>query len=106
MDLRDYNHQVWLNGGHLEYQNRTVYLDGTPMDTTFHPVEYDTDYDFQRSPLVRMSVDLKNQNRFLLTVVAVMVAIFLYAIVYARRRMRKRFLSGGAREEEQANDTD
>lgn len=106
MDLRDYNHQVWLNGGHLEYQNRTVYLDGTPMDTTFHPVEYDTDYDFQRSPLVRMSVDLKNQNRFLLTVVAVMVAVFLYAIVYARRRMRKRFLSGGTREEEQANDTD
>ena len=100
MDLRDYNHQVWLNGADLVYQNRTVYLNGKVMDTSFHPVEYDTDYDFQRSPLVRMSVDLKNQNRFLLGVVVVMMAVFLSAIAYARRRMHKRFLSGGKSEEE------
>lgn len=100
MDLREYDHLVWLNDCTLSYQNHTVYLDGVMMSTAFEPVEYDTDFDFRRSALVRFSVDLEKQNRFLLGVVVVMTGVFLASIVYARRRMRKRFLSDQSSKEE------
>ena len=100
MDLRDYNHSVWLNNCYFSWQNRSVYLDGKLVDTTFQPVEYDTEFDFHRSPLVRMSVDLQNQNRFLMVVVLILSVIFLSGIAYARHRMRKRFFSAPGNEKE------
>lgn len=100
MDLRDYNHQVWLNECSLTYQNKAYYVDDVMMDTTFHPTEYDTDFDYHRSALARISIDLENQNRFLLGVVVVMTVAFLTAITYARRQMRKRFLPGKDSKEE------
>lgn len=100
MDLRDYNHQVWLDECSLTYQNKTFYVDEVMQDASFHPTEYDSDFDYKRSALVRISVDLENQNRFLLGVVVVMTGAFLTAIIYARRRMRERFLSGYDRKEE------
>lgn len=99
MDLRDYNHFVWLNDRSLSYQKRAVYVDGKLMDTTFQPVPYDTEHDFRRSPLVRMTVDLQNQNRLLMGVVAVLIVIFSASIVYARRRMRKRFFTDTTKED-------
>ncbi len=100
MDLREYNHQVWLNECSLTYRNKTFYINDVMMDATFHPTEFDTDFDYQRSALARISIDLENQNRFLLGVVLVMTVAFLTAIAYARRQMRKRFLSGNNSEEE------
>lgn len=100
MDLREFNHTVWINSCSMIYEDRTVYLNGKRMDTTFQPVEYDENFDFQRSPLMRMSMDLKNQNRFLMAVVVILMTIFLSFIVYARRTMRKRFLSGSGNEKE------
>lgn len=99
MDLRDYNHSVWLDTCVLTYRNRTAYVDGKMADTTFQPTAYDTEYDFGRSPLVRMSVDLKNQNRFLMAVVLILTIIFISFIAYARHRMRKRFFSAPGKEE-------
>lgn len=99
MDLRDYNHSVWLDTGSLTYRNRTVYVNGKMVDTTFRPVAYDTEYDFRRSPLVRMSVDLQNQNRILMGIVLILTVIFVSFIAYARHRMRKRFFSAPGKEE-------
>ena len=47
-----------------------------------------------------MSVDLQNQNRFLMVVVLILSVIFLSGIAYARRRMRKRFFSAPGNEKE------
>ena len=100
LDLRDYNHTVWLNNCSYSWQNRSAYLDGKRVDVRFQPVEYDTQFDFHRSPLVRMSVDLKNQNRLLMGIVLVLTIIFLSGIVFARFRMRKRFFSDPGKEKE------
>lgn len=100
LDLRDYNHTVWLNNCYYSWQNRSVYLDGKLMELTFQPVEYDEQYDYQRSPLVRMSVDLRNQNRVLMVIVVILTGIFLGGIAYARHRMRKRFFSDPGKEKE------
>ena len=64
------------------------------------PLEYDTQFDYHRSALTRISVDLKNQNRFLMVVVLILSAIFISFIAYARRRMRKRFFSAPGDEKE------
>lgn len=100
LDLRDYTHTVWLNNCYYSWRNRSAYLDGKLVDLSFQPVEYDTRFDYQRSPLVRMSVDLKNQNRVLMVVVVILTGIFLSGIVFARRRMRKRFFSDPEKEKE------
>lgn len=101
-DLRDLDHQVRLDDCSLTYQNRTVYVDGVMRDTHFQPKAYDTQFDFHRGALDRMSVDLHNQNQVLLAGVLVLLVIFLSSIVYARHRMRRRFLSeqGGKEESE------
>lgn len=99
-DLRDYNHAVWLNNAGFTMQDRNVYLNGKLVDTTFHPTEYDTEFDFHRSPLVRMSIDLQNQNRVLMVIVLILMIIFCSFIVYARHRMRKRFFSASHSTEE------
>ena len=101
MDLRDFSHQVWLDNCSLTYQNRTVYVDGVVRDTQFQPKEYDTQFDFHRSALERMSVDLRNQNQLLLAGVLVLLVIFLSSIVYARHRMHKRFFADQGGKEEQ-----
>ena len=100
LDLRDYNHSVWLNNCYYTWRNRSVYLDGTLVDLTFRPVAYDTEFDYQRSPLVRMTVDLKNQNRVLMVIVVILTVFFLSGIVFARHRMRKRFFSDSGKERE------
>lgn len=99
-DLRDYNHVVWLNDRSLTYQKRAVYVDGKRVDTSFQPVPYDTNYDFQRSPLDRITVDLQNQNRVLMAAVVVLVTIFAASIAYARHRMRRRFFIDKTKEEQ------
>ena len=99
-DLRDLDHQVRLNDCSLTYQNRTVYVDGVMRDTHFQPKVYDTQFDFHRGALDRMSVDLHNQNQVLLAGVLVLLVIFLSSIVYARHRMRRRFLSEQGGKEE------
>lgn len=99
-DLRDYPHQVRLNNRCLSLQNRLVSLDGVLMDTAFRPVAYDTEFDFHRSALERMSVDLRNQNRVLLTGVLILLVIFLASIFYARFRMHRRFFSDRGGKEE------
>lgn len=91
MDLREYNHTVWVNNNNLTYQNRTVYVNGERKDTSFTPSEYDANYDFRRSALERMSIDLQGQNHVLLAVVVAILVIFLAGIAYARRLMRRRF---------------
>lgn len=96
-DLKGYNHQVWLNGYSLTYENRTVYINGERRNTTFQPSEYDTDFDFHRSALTRISVDLANESQFLLALVAELMVVFLLGILYARRQMRHRFLTGGSK---------
>ena len=100
LDLRDYNHSVWVENGSLLWRSRSAYVDGKLVDTTFQPVEYDTQFDYHRSALTRISVDLKNQNRFLMVVVLILSAIFISFIAYARRRMRKRFFSAPGDEKE------
>lgn len=100
LDLRDYNHVVWLNNCYYSWRSRSVYLDGKLVDLSFRPVEYDTQFDYQRSPLVRMSVDLKNQNRVLMVIVVILTIIFLSGIAFARHRMRKRFFSAPGKEKE------
>lgn len=99
-DLRDYTHRVWLNDRSLSYPNGSVYLDGIMQNTTFHPAAYETDFDFHRSALERMSVDLRGQNRILLAGVLILLVIFLTSIFYARRRMHKRFFSDQSGKEE------
>lgn len=99
-DLRDLDHQVRLNDCSLTYQNRMVYVDGVMRDTHFQPKVYDTQFDFHRGALDRMSVDLHNQNQVLLAGVLVLLVIFLSSIVYARHRMRRRFLSEQGGKEE------
>lgn len=99
-DLRDYSHRVWLDDRAVSYENGTVYVDGVMQDTTFRPVPYDSDYDFRRGALERMSMDLRGQNRLLMLGVAVLLVIFLTSIFYARRRMHKRFLSNRSGKEE------
>ena len=100
LDLREYDHTVWLNDCNLAYQSRMVYVDGEQMQTTFQPVPYDTSYDFGRSPLRRITLDLQSQNRILMVVVVVLTAIFLLCIAYARKQIRKRFFSPAEKQEE------
>ncbi len=100
MDLRDYNHTVWLDTCELSYQSRMAYIDGIYVSTDFQPAAYDTEFNFNRSPLVRMTLDLQNQNHVLMAIVLILSVVFLACIVYARIQMRKHFLSADKHIEE------
>lgn len=91
MDLREYNHSVWLNDTSLVYSERVLYLNGEITALRYEPVEYDENFNFHRDALKKISVDLQNQNQMLIAIVVILIAVFGTMILFARRRMRKIF---------------
>lgn len=91
MDLWVLDHSVWLNDYSIQCRDRVLYLNGERAEITFEPVEYDTDYDFGRTALRKITLDLQSQNRLLIALVVVVLVVFAVSIVYARIRTRKYF---------------
>lgn len=93
MDLREYNHSVWLNDTSLVYSERVLYLNGEITALRYEPAEYDENFDFQRDALKKISVDLQNQNQTLIVIVVALIIVFGVLILLARRQMRKIFFN-------------
>jgi len=92
MNLWNLNHDVWINDFRINYQDHILYLNGQESEMAYEPEPYDEDYDFGRTALQKISVNLQNQNQVLMVVVVVVIIIFASFIVYARIRTRRRFL--------------
>lgn len=99
MDLWAFDHSVWLNDLSIRCQDRILYLNGERAELTFEPVEYDTDYDFGRTALRKITIDLQRQNRVLIVLVVVVLFVFAGSIVYARIRTRRYFFKEEKKEQ-------
>lgn len=62
---------------------------------SYTPTNIPTDFDFERSLLDNISVDLENQNKILIVMVIVWVSVFVAMIYYARRKNKNDFIKKG-----------
>lgn len=92
MNLWNLEHSVWMNNFVMNYKEQQLYLNGERTEMTYIPEAYDKDYDFKRSALQKISVNLQKQNRVLIAIVTIVIILFTTFIVYGRIRTRKMFL--------------
>lgn len=92
MNLWDLDHSVWINDYNIAYTDGLLFLNGEYTEMVFEQKEYEEDYDYQRRMIQRITVNLQNQNHFLMGVVVVVIIIFASFIIFARVRNRKQFL--------------
>lgn len=105
MNLWDLNHSVWLNDCWINYEDQVMYLNEERVDITYEPQPYDEEYDFGRTALQKISVNLQNQNKALLAIVVIVLVTFASFIIYARIRTRRRFFYKEQKKEWEKNDS-
>lgn len=91
-NLWNRKHSVQTENNSIVYRNGSLRINQELTDIGFKPVAFDDSYDYKRDVLYRVTVDLKQQNQFLMGVVLISVSIFVLFIIYARRRNRRHFL--------------
>lgn len=91
-NLWNRKHSVQTESNSIVYRNGSLRINDELTDIVFKPVAFDDSYDYKRDVLYRVTVDLKQQNQFLMGVVLISVSIFILFIIYARRRNRRHFL--------------
>ena len=85
------NHTVWGNDLHLNYQDGFLQLNDAPVELTYEPTEFDEDYDYNRDIIQRITVSIKEQNRFLTALTVVIVLMFSAFMIHLRRINRRSF---------------
>ena len=99
MNLWNLNHSVWINNYNIVYADNLLYLNGEQTERQFNPEAYDTNYDYQRRMIQRITLNLQKQNHVLMFIVVIVIIIFTSFIVYARIRNRQQFLYKDKKEE-------
>lgn len=90
-DLWALNHSVWANDIYLNYEDNVLYLNDKIVEITYEPIEYDEEYDYNRDIIQRITISLKNQNKALIILTAVIVVLFTSLIAYLRINNRRSF---------------
>ena len=90
-NLWELEHAVWGDDVGLTYQRGVLRRDGEAVAMTFEPTPYDEDYDYQRDIVKRVVISIQRQNRALLAVTAISVAVFAAFMIYLRRLNRRSF---------------
>lgn len=90
-NLWELPHAVWGDDVSLTYAQGILTLNGETTSMTYEPTPYDEDYDYQRDIISRVTISVQRQNKALLTVTAVVVAVFAMLIAYLRRLNKRSF---------------
>lgn len=94
--LWDIEQIAYFDSGVVTWDGSTLKVDGVQRFNVYAPeedAEEETEaFDYKRNVYYRFVADLANQNRFLIAVSAVVLALFLILGLRSRRQMHKRFL--------------
>lgn len=91
-NIWDADHKVQTERDEILYQDGYLTVNGEPGKLTYEPMEEQPEFEYKRNVLERMSRDLTSQNRKLLAAVLAVSILFVWFIIMARYRNRKRFL--------------
>lgn len=69
-----------------------MWFDGALADLGYTPFEYEEDFNYQRGFFQFLTEQIETSNKLIIALVLVSGTIFLYLIIFARRRMRSQFL--------------
>lgn len=89
--LWEFSNVVYTNSLVLEYKDNVLTLNGEQVSLTYTPFEYEENYQYKRDIMSRITVDLANQNKKLISAVAITLVLFISFIIVARKANKKKF---------------
>ncbi len=91
--LWEMEESVYLNeGNYLTWDRSSLIVNGVQRFNVYEPKEFDGNHDYKRDIYYRFVANLKNQNRLLIGLSAVVLFLFLLLAVQSRKQMHRRFL--------------
>ncbi|MFU0832472.1 MAG: hypothetical protein ACFWUC_05970 [Oscillospiraceae bacterium] len=90
--LWDAQHIAYFNnGGLLQWNGKTLMINGKEVSLDYEPKTFDENYDYKRTILYRATANLQKGNRVLILFVAAALGILALSMYLARRQMHRRF---------------
>lgn len=89
--LWDFSNVVYTDTLVLEYNNNSLTLNGEQVSLDYTPFVYEKNYQFKRDIMSRITVDLANQNKKLISAVFITLLLFISFIIIARKANKKKF---------------
>lgn len=89
--LWEFSNVVYTNSSIIEYKKNILTLNGKQVSLDYKPSEFEKNYEYKRDIMSRITVDLENQNKKLISAVSVALILFIIFIIVARNANKKKF---------------
>lgn len=89
--LWEFSNVVYTNSSVIQYENNILMVNGEQVSMVYEPSEYDENYEYKRDIMSRITIDLENQNKKLMSAVSIALLLFITFIIVARNANKKKF---------------